>query len=231
MLVLSAATAGRGASGPSLVGINRSAGGSGRRRPGEGRGARAVAPAAASTSSAPAFIKELVAIAEETNRGETLTKEGRAKIDDICSRISAEGSPRPVTKEELSKTWKLVLTTEKETLFITSNAKKWKNLDTDVLQIIDLDVGKLQNLISFDNGAAFVVNSTLDLSEESGRSSFTFTDAQLCLPSKKTFGLPPFGQGWFDTVYVDDRFRLAMDSRGDVLLVENGGEPDFFNAP
>ncbi len=112
--MLSVATAGRGAGaglGPSTVGgTSRGAGSAGRRRLGESRGARAVAAAA----TPPAAIRELVAIADATNRGESLTKDGRRTVEDLCSRISAEGSPRaPVTKEQLSKTWKLVLTTEK----------------------------------------------------------------------------------------------------------------------
>ena len=93
-----------------------------------------------------------------------------------------------------------------------------------------------QNLITFDNGAAFIVNSSLDLGDDK-RCAFEFTGAKLCLPPPKdkeegsegnAVSLPPFGKGWFDTLYLDDRYRLARDSRDDILLVESVGEPEFY---
>lgn len=38
----------------------------------------------------------------------------------------------------------------------------------------------------------------------------------------------PRPQGWFDTVYIDDRIRVAQDSRGDTLVVERDGPPRIF---
>ncbi|KAE9592275.1 putative plastid lipid-associated protein/fibrillin [Lupinus albus] len=32
--------------------------------------------------------------------------------------------------------------------------------------------------------------------------------------------LPPFGQGWFETVYLDDDLRVVKDIRGDYLVVD-----------
>ncbi|KAF3552509.1 hypothetical protein DY000_02004795 [Brassica cretica] len=32
--------------------------------------------------------------------------------------------------------------------------------------------------------------------------------------------LPPFGQGWFDNVYMDGDIRVAKDIRGDYLVVD-----------
>ena len=60
------------------------------------------------------------------------------------------------------------------------------------------------------------------------RANFEFTGAKLALPSS-VFKLPPFGKGWSDTLYIDETYRLAVDSRNDVLLVQNVGEPDFFD--
>ncbi|KAG6435639.1 hypothetical protein SASPL_100513 [Salvia splendens] len=34
------------------------------------------------------------------------------------------------------------------------------------------------------------------------------------------FPLPPFGQGWFETVYIDDEIRVVKDIRKDYLVVE-----------
>lgn len=59
------------------------------------------------------------------------------------------------------------------------------------------------------------------------RVGFRFTAATLKLPSRSV-PLPPFGKGWFDTIYVDDRIRIAEDSRGDVLVVARDGAPRVF---
>ena len=88
-----------------------------------------------------------------------MTDELRSKVYDICDAMDGQC----VEKSALSKSWRLIFTTEKETLFITGPIAKFFNLGTEVRQIIDLEQGKLQNLITFDNNAAFVVNSTLDL--------------------------------------------------------------------
>mmetsp|Transcript_6988 Transcript_6988/g.12828 ORF Transcript_6988/g.12828 Transcript_6988/m.12828 type:complete len:216 (-) Transcript_6988:2871-3518(-) len=179
--------------------------------------------------SLPPSIQELVSLASSSDRGENLTSSSRSQVEDICNAVESENRSRDssVGGKELSKTWKLLFTTEKETLFITSNAKKYFGLETEVSQIIDLESGKLQNLIAFDNGAAFVVDSSIELEESSCRSNFSFVSAKFILPSGSVIGLPPFGRGWFDTLYVDGQYRLARDSRGDILLVQNAGEPEF----
>jgi hypothetical protein len=33
---------------------------------------------------------------------------------------------------------------------------------------------------------------------------------QLKLPNNKALPLPPFGQGWFDNIYVDDEVSVMM---------------------
>ena len=60
------------------------------------------------------------------------------------------------------------------------------------------------------------------------RCMFKFKSATLKLPGDRSIALPPFGQGWFDTVYVDERIRVARDSRGDTLIVERDGPPRYF---
>lgn len=92
--------------------------------------------------------------------------------------------------------------------------------------MIDTQNGTLQNVITFPPDGAFVVDSTLDVKGPQ-RTDFKFTEARL-QQKKKTTGLPPFGQGYFNSVYVDKDYRVVKDSRGDVLLVRRAGPPRQF---
>lgn len=62
------------------------------------------------------------------------------------------------------------------------------------LQVIDTASSRLQNVITFVNGASFVVDSKLQ-KEGPQRLAFQFSAAKLNLPSR-TWQLPPFGKGW-----------------------------------
>ena len=96
----------------------------------------------------------------------------------------------------------------------------------------------LVNEIVFPPGGSFVVNSNAQArgpatsDREKGtagsRVDFKFSGARLDVAKvdKKTgecspafsLPLPPFGQGWFDTVVVDGDLRIARDVRGDTLI-------------
>ena len=62
------------------------------------------------------------------------------------------------------------------------------------MQVIDVDAGRLNNVITFPPDGAFIVDSRIDV-EGDQRLRFKFSGAQLKLP-KRTVSLPPFGQGW-----------------------------------
>ena len=94
-------------------------------------------------------------------------------------------------------------------------------------QVIDVDRGSLQNVITFPPEGCFVVDSELSV-QGPQRCTFKFRAADLKLPGGKKLSLPPFGQGWFDTVYLDESIRVARDSRGDTLVVERAGAPRSF---
>lgn len=127
----------------------------------------------------------------------------------------------------LSATWKLLWTTEKETLFIMKQAPVFGTKAGDVYQVIDVDAGRLQNVITFPPSGAFIVDSSINV-EGPQRVSFKFTGAKLKTASRD-FKVPPFGQGWFDTVYCDGTIRVAQDIRGDTLVVVNDGPPRVFS--
>ncbi|KIZ03869.1 putative plastid-lipid-associated protein 11, chloroplastic [Monoraphidium neglectum] len=130
------------------------------------------------------------------------------------------------TATTLSATWKLVWTTEKETLWIIQNSGLFGTKAGDVFQVIDVDAGRLQNVVTFPPQGAFIVDSGIQV-DGPQRTTFKFNSAKLKLPSRD-FKLPPFGQGWFDTVYVDDQLRVAQDIRGDTLVVARDGPPRIF---
>ena len=94
-------------------------------------------------------------------------------------------------------------------------------------QVIDVDQGSLQNVITFPPEGHFIVDSGLAVAGPQ-RCTFRFRAATLRLPGGTSLGLPPFGQGWFDTVYVDEDVRVARDSRGDTLVVARDGPPRGF---
>lgn len=56
------------------------------------------------------------------------------------------------------------------------------------------------------------------------RCEFKFDSLSIRTPAR-TIKLPPFGQGWFDTVYVDSQLRVARDVRGDTLVTTRSKLP------
>lgn len=90
-----------------------------------------------------------------------------------------------------------------------------------------MEAGTLQNVITFPPEGAFVVDSSISVAGPQ-RTSFAFTGATLQLPAGRRLSLPPFGSGWFDSVYADGDIRVARDSRGDTLVVARDGPPRRF---
>ncbi|KAK9804798.1 hypothetical protein WJX72_006110 [[Myrmecia] bisecta] len=131
------------------------------------------------------------------------------------------GKGDTTTGSGLSACWKLLWTTEKETLFILKKAGLFGTKAGEVYQAIDMQAGTLQNVITFPPDGAFVVDSSIEVAS-SQRTNFTFNAATLQL-HRRSIKLPPYGQGWFETVYLDKNIRVAKDSRGDTLVVVRDG--------
>ena len=99
-------------------------------------------------------------------------------------------------------------------------------------KVVDLAADTLNNVITFPPDGAFVVDSSA-AAVGPQRVAFKFRAAKLKLATRDV-SLPPFGQGWFDTVYLggDDGggidVRIARDSRGDTLIVARDGPPRAF---
>jgi hypothetical protein len=56
------------------------------------------------------------------------------------------------------------------------------------------------------------------------RTDFEFTTATLDLGWKvvPVLNIPPVGKGWFDTIYLDNDFRVDINSRDDLLVCRAG---------
>jgi hypothetical protein len=147
--------------------------------------------------------------------------------------------PRTQKHAKHQTVWELVWTTEKETLAIaTSIAPLFRTRAGGIYQVIDVKASSLQNVITFPPGGAFVVDSSCTPDDENGESpnpsrlNFKFNAARLDAWGRAGFlRLPPVGQGWFDTVWLDPRgqWRCARDVRGDTLVVRRAvgaGVPD-----
>jgi hypothetical protein len=68
-------------------------------------------------------------------------------------------------------------------------------LRVSMQQVIDVDAGLLQNVITFPPSGAFIVDSSIAV-EGPQRVSFKFSAAKLKTVGRD-FAVPPFGQGWW----------------------------------
>ncbi|XP_037486809.1 probable plastid-lipid-associated protein 11, chloroplastic [Triticum dicoccoides] len=195
------------------------------------RGTRRLAPAAPHAvgflralfpARPPPAKAELLRLIADQGRG-LETQSDPSRLADIVSCIDALAASAPNADTvsdatKLSGTWRLLWTTEQEQLFIVRNAPTFRTAAGDVLQVIDVPGGSLNNVITFPPSGAFVVNGSIEI-QPPQRVNFRFTRAML-KGGNWEVPFPPFGKGWFDTVYLDDEIRVAKDIRGDYLVVE-----------
>jgi hypothetical protein len=172
----------------------------------------------------------LLAAIVGTDRGLKTSSQQKKDIMSCVADLQRLGAEDETTRASLlSATWRLLWTTERETLWILQNAGLFGTSAGEVYQVIDVASSRLNNVITFPPEGAFVVDSGIEVAVGGPqRVGFTFDAARLLLPGGKEVGLPPFGKGWFDTVYCDRSLRVAKDSRGDVLVVVKDGPPRSF---
>uniref|UniRef100_A0A7S3QMJ7 Plastid lipid-associated protein/fibrillin conserved domain-containing protein n=1 Tax=Dunaliella tertiolecta TaxID=3047 RepID=A0A7S3QMJ7_DUNTE len=174
----------------------------------------------------PAEVKLILDKIEGSRGGILTTPAEKAEITSLIESVAEANRDVITTTKKLSATWRLLWGTEKETQFICKNAGIFGTQAGEIYQVIDLDEELLQNVITFPPTGSFVVNSSISV-ESGQRTSFKFTGATLNQDGRKT-KIPPFGKGWFETVYVDDSIRMARDIRGDYLVVARDGPPIMF---
>ena len=129
------------------------------------------------------------------------------------------------TKKQKKRVW----TTEKEINFFIN-----QGISSQISQTISKDGLKLSNTIEFRNGGGLYVVGTLSIENTDAtttistnkspntsspvRNYFQFDTATLDLTLWGTYSFPPVGQGWFDTIYLDEDLRCDVNSRQDILI-------------
>ncbi|KAJ0914214.1 putative plastid-lipid-associated protein [Helianthus annuus] len=170
-----------------------------------------------SLSSAKSTLLNLIS---DQNRGISTQSDPKKllQITEAIDTIASINRDQVTTDSSLSGTWRLLWTTEKEQLFIVENAGFFGTKAGDVLQVIDVEKRSLNNVITFPPDGVFFVRSDVEIAS-SQRVNFRFTSAVLRGKGWE-FPLPPFGQGWFESVYLDEEIRIVKDIRGDYLVVD-----------
>lgn len=145
-----------------------------------------------------------------------LLQSKNVKRDAVEEKIAALAPLSPVQETAasplLQKEWKLLWTTEKEINFFLDFG-----LSSEVSQTVN--GSKLGNTIAFTRGGGLYVTGTLSVPNAAGqRTEFRFDEATLDLAKWGSFNFPPVGEGWFDTVYLDDSLRVDTNSRDDILI-------------
>ncbi|GLC41136.1 hypothetical protein PLESTB_001795200 [Pleodorina starrii] len=216
------------------------------------RSAAAAAPrralvrarASATSSQVESVKRELLEVVSRTGRGVSTSPADLRLIQEAVAELRRAGADSETTDPSQSGTWELLWTSEKETLFILERAPLFGTQTGAVYQVIDTTTsgsgspsspsssggggsGFLQNVITFPPEGAFIVDSSLAVAGRQ-RVEFGFTAAKLKLPGGRALGLPPFGKGWFDNLYLDGELRVSYDSRGDTLITRRAGPPRRF---
>ena len=162
-------------------------------------------------------IPQLLKLIEASGKG--LIKDNNDDIIKIFNSIGSKDS-QFIDKDQskVNGNWELLWTTEKETLFFIQYGL-FGSAVSGIVQSIDFKNGDLNNLIAFKNGGEFSVRGKINVDETEGkRVNFKFTSASIQVPPFPKLSIPPVGKGWFDNVYVNDKYRLSKDIRGDYLV-------------
>lgn len=175
------------------------------------------------TDSQRAAKAALLAEIEGTERGFRSGTSTRRAVEAAVDALAVHSGQSNTSDARLSGCWRLLWTSERETLFLLRNGIPFVGPARESYQLIETRKGRLANVILFGEDSAFSVDASLAV-ESPTSCTFAFTGASLALPAR-TLRLAPFGAGSFDTVYVDGDLRVSRDSRGDTLVTERCAAP------
>lgn len=112
---------------------------------------------------------------------------------------SLNPTPETANSPLLKRKWIVEWTSEKEINFFLE-----KGISEEIIQTLD-DESILENFIPFVKGGGFGVTGEISVDEEREfRTNFKFQSARLDLGKWGSYNFPPVGEGWFDTIYLDD---------------------------
>ncbi|KAF8688007.1 hypothetical protein HU200_042495 [Digitaria exilis] len=157
----------------------------------------------------PPAKAELLRLIADQGRG-LETQSDPARLADIVSCIDALAAVSPGADTvsdaaKLSGTWRLLWTTEQEQLFIVRNAPFFRTAAGDVLQVIDVPGGALNNVITFPPSGAFVVNGDIEVQPPQ---RVNFRQVHTRCAERKQLG------GTFSTVWE----RMVSASRSSLIV-------------
>jgi hypothetical protein len=173
----------------------------------------AAARARARTAAKAALFKAL----DGAERGVRTTS--RRAVEAAVDALAATGPGGGA----LSGCWRLLWTSERETLFLLKNGVAFVGPAGESFQTIDTGAESLSNVILFGDEGAFTVSARLSVTSPT-RCEFAFTGAALTVGQRR-FSVQPVGAGTFESVYVDNELRVSRDSRGDTLVVTRCSAP------
>lgn len=153
-------------------------------------------------------IPLLLSLIDGSNFG--VVQDNVDEIVGLIDQISSENKMRRL--QSVQGDWRLLWTTEKEILFFAKNGLFGKEVTT-IVQSLDLKENQLTNSIKFKGNREFSVKGSIR-SKIDNRIDFKFDALALTIPPLPTLNLPPVGQGYFDTLYVNEQFRFSKDIRG-----------------
>ena len=143
------------------------------------------------------------------------TPEIRKRIKAIIKELAPLNPTLESAKSPLLKRkWILEWTSEKEINFFLE-----RGISNEITQTLGEDV--LENYIPFVKGGGFGVTGAIgvDVDREGlMRTKFKFKNANLDLGRWGEYNFPPVGEGWFDTIYLDEGLRIDTNSRDDILI-------------
>ncbi|WVZ06901.1 hypothetical protein V8G54_020247 [Vigna mungo] len=117
------------------------------------------------TTQSRSAKEHLLALIADQDRGLRTQSDPfkRAAIVEAIDAMAAVGAGSVTTGQSLSATWRLLWTTEKEQLFIIEKAPLFGTRAGDVLQVIDVQNGTLNNVITFPPDGVFFVRSSIEV--------------------------------------------------------------------
>eukprot|EP00471_Norrisiella_sphaerica_P005331 CAMPEP_0184480448 /NCGR_PEP_ID=MMETSP0113_2-20130426/1947_1 /TAXON_ID=91329 /ORGANISM="Norrisiella sphaerica, Strain BC52" /LENGTH=310 /DNA_ID=CAMNT_0026858941 /DNA_START=150 /DNA_END=1082 /DNA_ORIENTATION=- len=168
-------------------------------------------------------IKQLVELARQSDRGRNALRNAEMKklIDDLRAHMAPLGLAR--LKKAVNGSWVEMWTTEDAVLTFARKGFFGSNFDF-AGGSINMFEGKFTNIVAFEDRKSLEADGLISVDEENNRVSFRFDIAKVNFGNVQ-IPLPFSAGGYIDNVYVDDKYRIGVDSRGDYRVYRRPNVP------